>query len=653
MKVSSPPAPPVEGATSEDLNDGDQRRSTSAIIQPTATLATGCDAKRCHKSRRPKLTPIVDENDCHTEDEGLGFSAFLTSATEPNHLVTPGQTPTSASSDSSDTGTSTGTTDSDAQQSMFVLELRKKVTTRNTMQYSSIATTKRAETSAPLLDDISLDEWSESNSTSGSPPAAHRIEMDGEKRSARITLSPVSRQISGADLTAENDNISVAGSLQRQSIVDETPGSLVDRDGRAQFQPIGLKPERAGSDPPAPTRSNAPDSLTVASVPERQETRLDHVRHEIYRKKKLLSKLLRGNECTAYGRFVRRVEGIMDQLLDRQGATLLYFQDIQAFAADECFLVLPGAASFVLHCCLYVIVYALVSQAMDWLYEVTGGIFEYFGSDGSYERSFHAVALFVGLFTARLTGALWDWNENEHYQDRVTIQLRNRWQMKRWDTNLVDYFHAGAIREKCGDCPISDSVPPNRGPKLKKALDLISFFICCACLNHFVSNMGYEISDVTQPVLDGLPSRKLAEKRGQFLAHNGVSYACSSVKDALESPFAADMLNWIASVGQSEEEARNWISNAKKCGWELEAPDSHNTILAGDRDSDTFALGMPTAMSGADESYLRDNVSKATYRNLTDSTRIIDPLRYAASMAAFAGVCFGLLGSLRAPFLII
>lgn len=685
MDASSPPAPPVDGATPEDLND-DQRRFTPSIQQPLTMI--GCDAKPSRKSRRPKLTPvIVDENDGHAEDDGLGFSAFLTSAgraeQSKSRPVTPGQTPIS---EAAAPDTAMGTPDSDAQQSLFIKELRKKVTTRRTMQYSSINTTKRADTSAQVLDDISLEEWSESNSTSGSPPAAHRIGMNGEKSSARITLSPVSRQTSGADRTVENDAISVAGPLQHQSIVDETPGSLVYRDDRVQSQPIDLIPERAGSDPPAPTRSNTPDSSvseadasstgdadrdrvppapspeptlnTVESVPVEQETRLEHARHEMDRRKKMLTKLLRGNECTAYGRFARRVEGaINDQLLDRlnhvQSATLLYFQSILAFALDECSHVLPGAASFVLHCCLYVSVYALVSQAMDWLYEVMVGIFEYFGFDGSYEHSFHAAALFAGLFAARLTGALWDWNENEHYQDRVARRLRNRWHMKRWDTNLLDYFHAGAIREKYDDCPTLDPLPPKRGPKLKKALDLISFFICCTCLNHFVGKMGCETSDVTQPVLDGLPSRKLAEERGQFLAHNGVSYACSDVKDALKSPFSADMLNWIASVGQSDEEARNWISNAKKCGWELDAPESHGTILAGDRDSGGFIVGTPSTMSREDERYIRNNVSKATYRNLTDGTRIIDPLRYAVFMAAFAGVCFGLLGSLQAPFLII
>ena len=659
---SSSPAPPEDGATPEDFNDDDQRRSIAGIHQPTATLMTvGCDAKPSRKSLRPKLTPIVDEGDGHTEDDGLGFSAFVTSAAasraeQSNQVVTPGHTPTSASSATGGTPNS----DANAQQSLFIQELSKKVPARNTMQYSSIASTKR-QTSAQLMDDISLEEWSESNSTSDSAPDhdVHCIGRNGEKRSARITMSPVSRQISEADPNAESDTISVSEPMQHQPIVDETPGSLVYHDDRAQSQPIDLKPERAGS-------ANTPDSsvneadagsgdgtCTVASVPVQQETRFEHVRHEMDRRKKMLTELLRGNECTAYGRFARQVEDAINDCLNPVRSASLHFQNVQAFALDECFHALPGAASLVLHCCLYVTVYSLVSQSMGWLYEAMVGFLEHFGFGGSFERAFHATALFVGLFTARLTGALWDWNENENYQDRVTFQLRNRWRLKRWDTNLLDYFHAGAIREKYDDCPRLDSVTARRGPRLKKALDLISFFICCTCLNHFVSKMGCGISDVTQPVLDGLPSRELAEKRGQFLAHNGVSYACSSVKDALESPFAADMLNWVASVGQADEEARNWISNAKKCGWELEAPESHDTILAGDRDSDRVTVVKPSAMSRADESYLRDNVSKVTYRNLTDGARIIDPLRYAVFMAAFAGVCFGLLGSLQAPFLII
>merc|ERR1739848_122682 len=101
------------------------------------------------------------------------------------------------------------------------------------------------------------------------------------------------------------------------------------------------------------------------------------------------------------------------------------------------------------------------------------------------------------------------------------------------------------------------------GPRVKYVLDLLSFFVCYKCVDELVTNsFMVPMTDITTTVMDGLPSRQLDRQEDHRAAR--FSHACSNVMSALDNPYAADMLQWVALHNFASEEAKSWITNAKK-----------------------------------------------------------------------------------------
>ena len=174
------------------------------------------------------------------------------------------------------------------------------------------------------------------------------------------------------------------------------------------------------------------------------------------------------------------------------------------------------------------------------------------------------------------------------------------------------------------------------------------------------------MSDITESVLEGMPSRKFKDGQEQQLdAHlDGVSYACSSVMSVLDNPYAADMLNWIASSNIESDEAKNWVTNAQKCGWSgglAQEVDEDESAKEDDTNEDVGRYGISTfitqkrIMNERDDEYLRDTISREAYYELVGdpNPRFSDPTREMLFYVTATSFCFGLLYVLGIPFLLI
>mmetsp|Transcript_28343 Transcript_28343/g.60414 ORF Transcript_28343/g.60414 Transcript_28343/m.60414 type:complete len:575 (+) Transcript_28343:2-1726(+) len=487
----------------------------------------------------------------------------------------------------------------------------------------------------------------------------------------------------------------------------------------------------SSSDDESESESDASDIQDVDS-----KTQLHQLQSEIRARQKLLTKLLRGREGTAYATMIQGQEELVNsQLLGMakhneptaimplpsetmkstittpaavaESHTANPVRTIKSMLLEEYHHTLPGAFSLLIHCLLYVTIYALIANCVNWscdavvIYLTGWDINENYFDSTNHERAFYAIVLILSLLAARITGVMYDWNENRVYQKRISFQLRNKWYMKCWDAKLANYFHGDALHEKYdnkGDSIGKEGTHHKRkrwGHRLKYTLDLFSFFICYKCVDYFVCSMGaVPMSDITQTVLDGLPSRQLLQtKQQQHDYHlgennNGVSYACSGVvMSALDNPYSLDMLNWIATAEIESEEAKNWITNAKKCGWSglAEGVEDNDITLEenDDTDSDSGHVDVeeakndtdsadsstddpdesnhPTFMtkgrirSAHDDKYLQETISNEAYWELIGdpSPKFHDPAREMLFLLISTAICVGLLYAFGIPFLLI
>lgn len=353
----------------------------------------------------------------------------------------------------------------------------------------------------------------------------------------------------------------------------------------------------------------------------RNMAQLQQLQSEIRARQKQLTKIIRGWEGTSYATMIQDQEELVNShlLARRMGrvtsvapaAVRMSGSAIRSVFLDEVYHTLPGAMSLIVHCILYITTYSLTVKFVNLLCD---GVIIYFtGWDIKendfdttlHEHLFHATLLIVSLLASRITGAIYDWNDNKKYQKRIAFQVRNKWILKYWDARLLNYFCSDCTREKYGDevvgCQGGDAGKKQNerkkmlsGWRVKYMIDLFSFFCCYKCIDHFLYTLGlFPMSDITDTVWGNLPSRQKLSPVQPLLHHRswyssnssaildvafderqtrngetyGVSYACPNVMSAFENPYTLDILNWIARMELESDELKNWIANAKNCGW--------------------------------------------------------------------------------------
>ena len=653
------------------------------------------------KKVRPRLKPIstaqTDNSFGGNSDDGLGFG----------HILTPGEVTTnSKEEDENINGVINGNKTSEetlhANQSVALPELsprepspqsqkstpealstekRQAVTTVNGIdcmtQYSSITNPSTATTPSSSaynggavnnLDQLSfLHAEISLESSRDDDNGEEEEEGEGVNKSAMIgnELSPI--KVSSTN----NEGVNVQKDQFDTSNDDEVSVSSSESSSSSSSS-SSSEEESEASDLPTPVDNN------------NETSQLQELQNEISSRQRLLSKLLRGKEGTLYASIVQEQEEMVNsQLLGKDDASETSssptaLQRIKSILVDEYYHTLPGAFSLIVHCLLYVTVYAIISKSLTKLCDVT--IIYFTGWDANknwfdstnHELVFYAILLFFSLAAARVTGVIFDWNENRMYQKRVAFQVRNKWYMKCFDTKLMDYFHEGALanqyEKKNGSNADNKAIEGGNarqsnkkkwGPKIKYVLDLFSFFICYKCVDSFVTTYLYLGSEITDSVLQNLPSRQLQEERDAHLVATGFSYACPSVTSALDNPYAKDMLNWIASLEIESEEAKNWLTNAKKCGWsnDMDKVEVHSDLEEEEEEeeaSPTF-LRQRRIMSAQDDKYLQATISREAYYDLIGdpNPRFSDPDKEMFFLLTSTTVCFGLLYALGIPFLLI
>lgn len=663
------------------------------------------------KKVRPRLKPITtmsqtDNSFGGNSDDGLGFG----------HILTPGEVTTNSKEEyenigNSVSGNKTSEESLHASKSVALPELsprepspqqsksttpeavlssekRQTITTVNGIdcmtQYSSITNPSTATTPSSAavnggavnnLDQLSFlhAEISLESSRDDGVDNVGEGEEEGEgiNKSTMIgnELSPI--KVSSTN----NEGVNVQKDQLNASNDDEVSVS---------------SSESSSSSSSSSSESSDASELPTPNDNPNETSQLQELQNEISSRQRLLSKLLRGKEGSLYSSLVQEQEEMVNsQLLSGKddasetSSPPTALQRIKSILVDEYYHTLPGAFSLIIHCLLYVTVYAIISKSLTKLCDVT--IIFFTGWDANvnwfdstnHELVFYAIVLFFSLVAARLTGVIFDWNENRMYQKRVAFQVRNKWYMKCFDTKLMDYFHEGALSNKY-DTKNNDSNTDNMaveggkarhsnkkkwGPKIKYVLDLFSFFICYKCVDSFVSTYMYLGSEITESVLQNLPSRQLQEERDAHLVATGFSYACPSVTSALDNPYAKDMLNWIASMEIESEEAKNWLTNAKKCGWssEMNKVEGHSNLEEEKDEEEEEEDASPTflrqrrIMSAQDDKYLQATISREAYYDLIGdpNPRFFDPDKEMFFLLTSTTVCFGLLYAFGIPFLLI
>lgn len=672
------------------------------------------------KKVRPRLKPIsttiTDNSFGGNSDDGLGFG----------HILTPGEVTTNSKDEDENigNGVSGGKTSEEtlhASKSVALPELsprepspqqsksstttpeaalssekRQTVTTVNGIdcmtQYSSITNPSTATTPSSAavnggavnnLDQLSF-LHAEISLESSRDDGVDNV-GEGEEEGEGVNKSTmIGNELSPIKVSSTNNEV-VNVQKDQLNTSDDDDVSVASSESSSSSSSSSSEEESEASDLPTPIDNS------------NETSQLQELQSEISSRQRLLSKLLRGKEGSLYASLVQEQEEMVNsQLLSGKddasktsSSSPTALQRIKSILVDEYYHTLPGAFSLIIHCLLYVTVYAIISKSLTKLCDVT--IIYFTGWDANvnwfdstnHELVFYAIVLFFSLVAARLTGVIFDWNENRMYQKRVAFQVRNKWYMKCFDTKLMDYFHEGALSNKY-DTKKNDSGTDKEavegrearqskkkkwGPKIKYVLDLFSFFICYKCVDSFVSTYMYLGSEITDSVLQNLPSRQLQEERDAHLVATGFSYACPSVTSALDNPYAKDMLNWIASLEIESEEAKNWLTNAKKCGWssEMDKVEVHSDLEEEkeeeeeddeeeeEEDASPTFLRQRRIMSAQDDKYLQATISREAYYDLVGDPRprFFDPDKEMFFLLTSTTVCFGLLYAFGIPFLLI
>lgn len=415
---------------------------------------------------------------------------------------------------------------------------------------------------------------------------------------------------------------------------------------------------------------------------------------EIRSRQRLLTKLLRGKEGTAYARMLlNQEECVNEHLLEmlrkergtplpsssqskltRTNAARSTLNDqsplrtVHHFLLKEINHVFPGYISLIFHCSLYVTIYGLISRCLAKLCDrtiifLTGWHVVDNNFDCTvHERVFYFVCLIVSLLLQRMTGVLYDWNDERVYQKRLKVVLRNDWHLKTWDVRTLNWFRGGDIgnehevirRGKSNN----SSIKRKLGPMVKYWLDMISFFVCYLAIDHFVGVGMKSFANTRESLLEGLPSRQMRNQSSGIMPTDSVDQQCRVVGNPAEI-VAGECTNVLTREPQYISDVWIWAQNNIRCG----NNDVFNEEAGAVKDSEDgsfFAWRQYTderrqTMNRRDDEYIRSKISDDAYYSFIGdpSTWFLDPKLEQAYLISMTVIGFGVLSWLGCPLLLI
>jgi hypothetical protein len=291
---------------------------------------------------------------------------------------------------------------------------------------------------------------------------------------------------------------------------------------------------------------------------------------------------------------------------------------------------------------------------------------------------------------ARLTGTIYDWNDNDEYQRRLDIQLRNRWHMGCWDVRIMNWLSGDEISEKYGvkRSGATDHKTRNKwGPRIKLTLDILSFYVCLTCVEYFGNTWVNHLSNAKESILEGLPSRRLHHQWTERMDNENGGNLCngSGNGDENSTPLC------INSTVSFMSDVLSWATNADRCGWvKLDEADDDAYISERGKDEyvkqghdefgncktkgydETCVLSNVSEIAPKkaypwrqskeewkqqlnilDDEYLRANISVESYYLFVGDPHayLVNPKREMIAKATLAGISFAGLSWFEIPFI--
>lgn len=341
------------------------------------------------------------------------------------------------------------------------------------------------------------------------------------------------------------------------------------------------------------------------------------LQNKIIEQQKQLKKLLKENKGAAHGEIFRGREDSAKSHLDtdpdvpRQRQYLTLWQDSLLWVLN-CFLYeyyysFPACMVMVAHCFLYNVLGNAIGRITENVCTnvisfVSGWHFvdNHFDPTNHYATCFLVVILF-SMILARLTGAIFAWNDNEEYQRRLDKQLRNRWRMGCWDVHIMSWFSGDEMgktyeRKRKG---ATDHLKGNKwGPRIKLILDVLSFFVCYSGVSYFADVWVYaKILDMKDSILEGLPSRNLHQQCTKQKGNEKGGDLCIGVVSGDDGTTAGHInsnnLNGMPFVS----DVFNWATNADRCaGWASFGEEKYGEEGNGEYDLCTPGVGSKTCV---------------------------------------------------------
>jgi hypothetical protein len=326
---------------------------------------------------------------------------------------------------------------------------------------------------------------------------------------------------------------------------------------------------------------------------------------------------------------------------------------------DEYYHTLPASFSLLLHCTLYIVLYSLIANIVDTLKFENNNVDMYYFT-----------IMLVSLCMSRMTGNVYNWNDNTIYQKRIDFQLRNKWYLKLWDVKLRNFLEGDAIRSRYEKNTSSLCEGQRRkiwGRRIKVVLDCCSFFLCYKSVEHFIGR----VVPVPSSLLPSMQGGGGGESSSSVVhQRHDVSHACPSVMSALDNPYTLDILNSVSKLEVQTEEMKGWITNAKNCGWSDASSGKKkiNDLHVGDKvegnwhmegvyypgiiveiTNDDYSVIVRYDDNGSFETLSTDNV-----RRVSDKyAKFVDQVKEPMFLVTVTVTCLGLLYAYDIPFLLI
>ncbi|KAL3811869.1 hypothetical protein ACHAXA_005535 [Cyclostephanos tholiformis] len=430
---------------------------------------------------------------------------------------------------------------------------------------------------------------------------------------------------------------------------------------------------------------------------------LESLHDEITNGKMQLRKIRRGKVGTANGREVSVESHLeIDPDITRQRQNLKLGQKLH-FVIKNCFLheynyTFPACMSLLVHCFLYSVLHgaisrvtysacdAVISSFSDWHF-----INNHFDPTHLYATFLLLVILF-SVILARLTGAIYDWNDNEKYQRCLDVQLRNRWRMGCWDVCILNWFSGDKIRNEYGvkRSEATDHIERNKwGPRTKALLDVLSFYACLTGVEFFGNNWINHLSNTKESILEGLPSRRLYQQWTERMGNENGGNSCNKSLSGDDDAAALCTNSTVSFMS----DVLNWATNADRCGW-VKHDEANEEVINSAHEKEKYVKGengefdtcnlkeynemcpVPNVtgtvpkkahpwkqskeewrqqMNILDDAYLRATISVESYYLFVGDphAHFINPKRKMIVEASLAGISFAGLSWFEIPFIAI